>query len=213
MMDMTGVDGDKEHFIVDIMSTPESITVYYADGSSSMDNFYTEHNMEFYRGQMEKQAKKYIDGYMKYLQDEVLRVYVLRALAIATGVIGMYLLYNFDIHYVMKFILGLILVILELGYYLYEEINLDFLSLEVREALATDYYLNHKMSFNYFDTLKNEYVDALKIEEIANKELTLDDIVEFENYILNLKKEYPGQLADIKLTLTKEENKKDNLEM
>ena len=61
--------------------------------------------------------------------------------------------------------------------------------------------------------MKNEYVDALKIEEIANKELTLDDIVEFENYILNLKKEYPGQLADIKLTLTKEENKKDNLEM
>ena len=73
----------------------------------------------------------------------------------------------------MKFILGLILVILELGYYLYEEINLDFLSLEVREALATDYYLNHKMSFNYFDTLKNEYVDALKSQFKNSKELAL----------------------------------------
>lgn len=203
MMDMTRKDEDKKSYIVGLMKLEDGIAIQYADGSMEKENFYSENNMEFYRRRMEKQAKKYVGPYLDHLKCEVLKIYVKEIIAMVIGVFGIYLLYNVDIHSIMKIILGICIAILEGIYCLYQEINLNFLVDEVREGLATEYYINHKNDFSYYDEAKKEYIDALKIDDIAKYKLSFYSIMEFEQYLETLKKENMEGLTDVKLIFNK----------
>ena len=84
-----------------------------------------------------------INDYMNDLGKDSFLTFVKRYAAIIGGIVGLYFLYNFDIHIAMKIILTVLILLGEVGYYLYNELYLSIVGSEVLECLATEYYINN----------------------------------------------------------------------
>lgn len=171
MLDMSMNEKDKEYFITNIEVNDNKIIVTRADGSKTEEEF-SGHNLGFYRNRMIENAKSFINPYLDDLGKDSFLTFVKRYVAIIGGVIGLYFLYNVDIHIVMKIILSILVVLGEVGYYLYNQLYLWILGGEVNECLATEYYLNNIDTFKYFD--RDNYTDGFVIppEDIGKYELT-----------------------------------------
>ncbi len=173
MLDMTMGEKDKEYFITNIEVKDGKLIVTRADGTISEETF-SEHNLGIYRMRMVKEAKKKIGSYMDDLAKDSFFVFVKRYAAIIGGIVGLYFLYNFDIHILMKIILSILILLGEVGYFLYNELYLSIVGNEVLECLAMDYYITNLNVFNYYD--KENYTDGFIIppEDIAKYQLTKD---------------------------------------
>lgn len=173
MLDMVMDDKNKQYFITDIEVKDGKMIITRADGSVSEEP-YSGHNLGFYRMQMVRNAKDNIGPYMDDLGKDSFLTFVKRYAAIIGGIVGLYFLYNFDIHIAMKIILTILLVLGEVGYYLYNELYLHIVGSEVLECLATEYYLNNLSTFTYYD--RENYTDGFIIppEDIGKYQLTKD---------------------------------------
>lgn len=173
MLDMVIDEKNKKHFITDIVVQEGKIIITRADESVSEEP-YSEHNLGFYRMQMIKNAQDNIGPYMDDLGKDSFFAFVKRYAAIIGGVVGLYFLYNFDIHIAMKIIITILLLLGEVGYYLYNHLYLTVVGAEVLECLATEYYIKNLSTFTYYD--KEHYTDGFIIppEDIARYELTKD---------------------------------------
>ena len=173
MLDMVMDDNNKKYFITDIEVKDGKLIITRADGSVSEEN-YSLHNLGFYRSQMIRNAKENIDPYMDDLSKDSFFTFVKRYVVIISGIVGLYFLYNFDIHIIMKIILTILVLLGEVGYYLYNSLYLSIVGGEVLECLATEYYINNLDTFSYYD--KDAYTDGFIVppEDIGKYQLTED---------------------------------------
>lgn len=173
MLDMVMDEKNKKYFITDIEVRDGKIIITRADESVTEEP-YSGHNLGFYRMQMVKNAKEHINPYMDDLGKDSFFTFVKRYAAIIGGIVGLYFLYNFDIHIAMKIIITILAVLGEVGYYLYNELYLHIVGGEVLECLATEYYLNNLNIFTYYD--KENYTDGFIVppEDIGKYQLTKD---------------------------------------
>lgn len=173
MLDMVMDDKNKQYFITDIEVRDGKLIITRADESVSEEP-YSAHNLGFYRTQMIRNAKDNIGPYMDDLGKDSFFTFVKRYAAIIGGIVGLYFLYNFDIHIAMKIILTILVLLGEVGYYLYNELYLSVVGNEVLECLATEYYINNLGTFSYYD--RENYTDGYIIppEDIGKYQLTKD---------------------------------------
>lgn len=173
MIDMTLDEKNKEYFITQIEHDDIEIKVTIADGNSTTEP-YSGHNLGVYRNKMVENAKENIGPYMDDLGKDSFFTFVKRYAAIIGGVVGLYFLYNVDIHLIMKIIITILVLLGELGYYLYNELYLSIIGREVIECLATEYYIKNIDKFKYFD--KEHYTDGFIVppEDIGKYQLTQD---------------------------------------
>ena len=74
----------------------------------------------------------------------------------------------------MKIIITVLLLLGEVGYYLYNELYLHIVGGEVLECLATEYYINNLDTFTFYD--RENYTDGFIVppEDIGKYQLTKD---------------------------------------
>ena len=173
MLDMVMDDKNKQYFITDIEVRDGKLIITRADESVTEEP-YSAHNLGFYRMQMVRNAKENINPYMDDLGKDSFLTFVKRYAAIIGGVVGLYFLYNFDIHIAMKIILTVLILLGEVGYYLYNELYLSVVGGEVLECLATEYYINNLDTFTFYD--RENYTDGFIVppEDIGKYQLTKD---------------------------------------
>lgn len=151
MMNMVYGNKDAEqYFITGLDCQDDKLIVTHADGTTEETKL-TAHNLGFYRNRMIEQARQNLPKFSCVLSKESFMVYVKRVGAIIGGLVGLFLLYNIDIHIIMKIIITILLVLGELGYYLFNEIVLSVMSEDCAETLATEYYLANLSDFQYYD--------------------------------------------------------------
>lgn len=173
MIDMAMDEKDKQFFITDIEYNDEILKITRADGTVSEEPF-SYHNLGFYRNQMVNHIQDNINPFMDDLSKDSFFTFVKRYSAIIGGVVGLYFLYNVDIHVIMKIIITILAVLGELAYYLYNELYLTIVGSEVIEGLAYEYYLKNIDKFRYFD--KEHYTDGFIVppEDVGKYKLTQD---------------------------------------
>lgn len=188
MLDMTMDDKDKEYFITDIEYDDKVLKVTRADGSVSEEKF-SEHNLGFYRLQMIKYAKENIEGYLDDIGKDSLLVFVKRYGAIIGGIVGLYFLYNVDIHLIIKIIITILILLGEMAYYVLNSLYLSVVNMEALEVLATKYYLKNLDYFRYYDNENGTDGFIVPPEDIGKYGLTRDMLEQIYNNINEFKKE------------------------
>lgn len=188
MLDMTMDDKDKEYFITDIEYDDKVIKVTRADGSVSEEKF-LEHNLGFYRLQMIKYAKENIEGCLDDIGKDSLLVFVKRYGAIIGGIVGLYFLYNVDIHLIIKIIITILILLGEMAYYVLNSLYLSVVNMEALEVLATEYYLKNLDHFRYYDNENGTDGFIVPPEDIGKYGLTRDMLEQIYNNINEFKKE------------------------
>ncbi len=209
MIDMVMDDDNKKYFITDIEVRDGKIIITRADESVTEEP-YSGHNLGFYRMQMIKGAKENIEPYMDDLSKDSFFAFVKRYAAIIGGIVGLYFLYNFDIHIVIKIIITILLLLGEVGYYLYNELYLSIVGNEVLECLATEYYIKNLSTFSYYD--KENYTDGFIVppEDIGKYQLT-EDMLKQLGAGIEEAKEKGSEPQDMKLTYKKIDTPKNVL--
>ena len=109
MLDMVMDEKNKKYFITDIEVRDGKIIITRADESVTEEP-YSGHNLGVYRMQMVRNAKEHINPYMDDLGKDSFLTFVKRYAAIIGGIVGLYFLYNFDIHIAMKLIITILAV-------------------------------------------------------------------------------------------------------
>lgn len=188
MLDMTMDDKDKEYFITDIEYDDKVLKVTRADGSVSEEKF-SEHNLGFYRLQMIKYANENIEGYLDDIGKDSLLVFVKRYGAIIGGIVGLYFLYNVDIHLIIKIIITILILLGEMAYYVLNSLYLSVVNMEALEVLATEYYLKKLDHFRYYDNENGTDGFIVPPEDIGKYGLTRDMLEQIYNNINEFKKE------------------------
>ena len=188
MIDFAKNEDEEKNFIVDIETTDDEMIIRYADGHEVREKF-SYHNLNVYRLHMEEQAKNNMDYAYDIVAKDSFMVYAKRILAIIGGIIGGIVIYNVDIHIIMKIVLALILIFSEGLYYLYNELYLSVLSTDLGEILATDYYLKNIDKFKYYDSKMGEYKYIVPIEDIEKHSLTQEQLEEISDLVSTFRKE------------------------
>lgn len=175
MIDMVMDEKNREYFITDIEFDDKVLKVTRADGSVSTEPF-SYHNLGFYRTKMIENAKLNINPFMDDLSKDSFFTFVKRYAAIIGGIVGLYFLYNVDIHLIMKIIITILVVLGEAAYYLINQLYLILLSEQVSESLATEFYLKNISKFTYYD--RDNYTDGYIVppEDIGKYRLTQDTL-------------------------------------
>ena len=175
MIDMVMDEKNREYFITDIEFDDKVLKVTRADGSVSTEPF-SYHNLGFYRTKMIENAKLNINPFMDDLSKDSFFTFVKRYAAIIGGIVGLYFLYNVDIHLIIKIILTILVVLGEAAYYLINQLYLILLSDQVSESLATEFYLKNISKFTYYD--RDNYTDGYIVppEDIGKYRLTQDTL-------------------------------------
>ncbi len=202
MMNM--VYGNKEaepYFITDIERKDDRLIITHADKSVE-DSKYSDRNLGFYRHKMIDQARKYLPAFTIDLSKESFKVYVKRVGAIIGGILGMFLLYNIDIHTIMKIVLTILIILGELAYYIWNEIVLSVISDDCRETLATEYYLANLRDFQYYDQEKGIDGYIVPPEDISNHKLDNSQLKQMSETIKDFKSQGVDE-KDISLTYKK----------
>ena len=175
MIDMVMDEKNKEYFITNIEYDDKVLKVTRADGTVTTEPF-SYHNLGFYRTKMIENARLNINPFMDDLSKDSFFTFVKRYAAIIGGIVGLYFLYNVDIHLIIKIILTILVVLGEAAYYLINQLYLILLSEQVSESLATEFYLKNISKFTYYD--RENYTDGYIVppEDIGKYRLTQDTL-------------------------------------
>ena len=175
MIDMVMDEKNREYFITNIEYDDKVLKVTRADGTVTTEPF-SYHNLGFYRTKMIENARLNINPFMDDLSKDSFFTFVKRYAAIIGGIVGLYFLYNVDIHLIIKIILTILVVFGEAAYYLINQLYLILLSEQVSESLATEFYLKNISKFTYYD--RDNYTDGYIVppEDIGKYRLTQDTL-------------------------------------
>ena len=204
MINMALNKKDEEYFITDVKFLEDDIVVKYADDHEEHVGFCNDHMKEFYRMKLLEQVRKYVEPFIEEAGKEALRAYIKKYGFIVAEVIEMYVMYNVDIHLIMKIIIGILLTLVNGIMYLAAEGDLLFLSDYVEEAFVLEYYADNYEDFIYLDEETNTTVNALPIEEISHSKINLDTIKQIRESVVELKEE---NAKNIEVKILKMENK------
>ena len=176
---MLKMNPDDNKSVLNIIRYEDYIEIVRADGTKEIIKGDLEHNLIVYRHQMEEYAKKNIPLVLKGIALATLKLYTKRIILLFTTVTGLFLLYNIDIHIIMKIILSLLVLLFDKDMILkYRKIENE-LYYNLAEVDATQYYLDHKESF--LDTDSDEKLYIINIEDIANQKLTFCQLEYYVN--------------------------------
>lgn len=171
MLDMTIYDDEQSSYIIDVKINDKGlIELTFADGKTREEP-YSEHNYSMYRDRMVEQAKKYADGAIVDLGYGWIKTQLLRWGALIGGIVGMFLLYNVDVHVIMRIVITLLAVIGEAAVFLATQFYLALLENESIEAFAYQEYIKHLEDFRYYDEEKGVHHYIFPIEDIATHQL------------------------------------------
>lgn len=207
MMNM--VYGDKEeeqYFITDLECKDDKIVVTHANGSKEETKL-TAHNLSFYRNRMIEQAEKSLPEFSRVLSKESFKVCAKKFGAIIGGLVGLFLLYNLDIHIIMKIIITILVLLGEAFYYLFSEILLGVMSPDCVETLATEYYLANLNDFRYYDQEQGVDGYILPPEDIGKYKLD-DNLLKQMSEVIKDFKSQGFEDKEISLTYKKHQPKK-----
>lgn len=204
MINMTLDEKDEEFFITDVNFLDDDIEVTYADGHKINVGFCNDHMREFYRLKLEKQARDFVAPFLEQAGKDSLVLYIKKYAPIVVSLIGLYFLYNIDIHIIMKIILSIVIAIINGINFLSTQYDLFVLSEYIGEAFSLEYYLNYLKDFTYFDEEVEKEVKALPIEEISKFNLSVETLEKIRNEVLELKKE--DGISDLKLSYKNQVN-------
>ena len=107
MIPLSSNNQKEEYYIMDIKIEDEKLFIYYADGREECIPF-SKHNLGVFRNRMVIQAKENIDSCLNKIAKESFGVYFKRFMTVIGLLVGLYFLYNLDIHVIMKIILALL---------------------------------------------------------------------------------------------------------
>ena len=83
------------------------IVLTFADGHEEVMGPYSLHNMNFYRYRVQRQFYEFYDKYMNEMALESFKVCVKKFGSVALSLAGLFFMYNFDIHIIIKILLTL----------------------------------------------------------------------------------------------------------
>lgn len=176
MVNMTLYDAEEESYIIDIKNEDNRIKLYYADGKVQDMGPYSLHNMNFYRLRAQRQFREFYDKYMDQCGIESLKLYAKKYGSVALDAIGLYFLYNFDIHIVIKILISLIMVGVNIFYYFLKHYDLLVLSQELDRVEALELYLDNVREFMVYNEDQKEDDYSLAIEDIWQNDLHKDEV-------------------------------------
>lgn len=206
MLDMTTNQKEKETYITDLKHNDEQITINYANGQINTEKF-IEHNLHAYRYRMEEQVKKYSADFIEKRKVAYIIVTMEQFGALIVGLMGLNFIYDIDINIVMKNIFRVLLLVAAFLITSITQGAKNYLAKETAECLTYKEYLKKRQSFKYYDCEKQEERDVLNIEEISQNNLTTADLDEIIKRLQEFKETYGDDIADLKLTYTKKNDK------
>lgn len=188
MLDIAKDEEEAKSFIVGLDVVDGNIVVKYASGREETMS-YSLHNLNFYRILVERQSKDNIDHALNNLAKDSFMVYVKRVVTIVAGIIGSIIVFNIDIHIIMKIIIVLLMLLGEAFYYFYNEIYLNILDDDLREMVALEYYLKNIDIFKYYDTKIGENGYVLPIEDISKYNLSIHELEQISAAVKKFREE------------------------
>lgn len=207
MMNMVyGNPEEEKYFITDLEKKDDKLVVTHADARVEETKF-TEHNLGFYRRRMIEQAKQKLPEFSIVLSKESFKAYVKRYGSLIGSVVGLFFLYNVDIHIIMKILLTILIVLGEAAYFVFNTIMLSVMQEDCRETLATEYYLANINDFQYYDKEKGVDGYILPPEDISRYKLDDRMLAQMSETIADFKSQ-GFEDKDIYLTYQKSTPKK-----
>lgn len=206
MVNMTVYDEQESSYIIDLRRDGKNIIVTYADGHEEVMDNYSLHNMNFYRYKIQRQFFEYYDEYMDQMALESFKVCCKKFGSIGVGLLSLFLLYNFDIHIIIKIIISLGIIALNIFYYFVKHYDLLVISQELGRVEALETYFNNSRDFmiHNHDAKEDDFV--LGVEDVWKNDLSKDEVME----ILGEVKESNGRVLKYDVSKYKE-SKKDNV--
>ncbi len=198
MIPMTGDSEKLEYFITDVRREENQLVVVYANNRVEKSPF-SEHNLNVIRSRMIDQVRNYLDDYYKFIAEDVSLTLLKKYGSIIAGIVGLFFLYNVDIHTIMKIIITILGLAGEVIYYFVNNIHLSLLGMGVMEADALQYYVDNLKDFKEYNSATglDEYI--VPIEDISKHNLTKEMLEELSIKIREFKEQ--GTLtSEMKLT-------------
>lgn len=176
MIPMTGDSEKLKYYVTDVRKEGENLVTVYGDKSVDVTPF-SEHNLNVVRNRMIEQAQAYLQDYYGFIAKEILSTCIKEFVALISGVVGLFFLYNVDIHTIMKIIITVLGLGGEAFYFFLNKIRLTILGMGASEAEATEFYINNLDEFRSYDALTGREEYVLSIEDIANHKIPKEMLV------------------------------------
>lgn len=186
MIPMTGDEDKLKYFITSIQKEEDQLVIKYASGEDDCSK-YSLHNLNAARNRMIDQARECLPNFISTMATEYFKTIALKYAAILGGIIGLFFLYNIDIHIIMKIIITLLALGGEVVYYLINKVYLAVLDMASEEALATKYYINNLADFRYYNPELGQDEFILPIEDISKYCLCQKDLEELSKIVKDFK--------------------------
>lgn len=188
MILLTNDSEKKKHYIIDIKKDGDQLIIVYADKSIS-SIYYSEHNLNVARYKMIEQVKDNIYEFCDYVAKKYITICIKNVVSVISSLIGLFFLYNIDISIVIKIIISILMVAGEISYILFNKKKIDILDKKLREAEATDFYINHLDELKEYDRDSGNDKFVLDIEDISKYNISKDLLEELLEKVKNFKEE------------------------
>ena len=176
MVNMTLYDSEEEYYIIDIKNEDNRIMIYYADGHVEDMGPYSLHNFNFYRLRTERQFKEYYDKYMDEIGLESFKVCCKKYGSVILSLIGLFFLYNIDIHIIIKLLITIGVVCVEVFYYFLKHYDLLVIGQELDRIEALELYINNSGDFMIYNEDEREDDYTLGIEDVWQNDLKKEEV-------------------------------------
>lgn len=177
MVNMTLYDDEEPTYIVDLKRKDNNIVITYADGHEEVMEHGNLHNLNFFRYRAQRQFYEYYDKYMNEMALESFKVCVKKFGSVILSMVGLFFMYNIDIHIVIKILLTLGVVALEVFYYFVKHYDLLVIGQELNRVEALETYFKHSRDFMVHNEEENEDDYALAVEDVWQNDLKKEDVL------------------------------------
>lgn len=177
MVNMTLYDEEESSYIIDIRKKDNEIVLTFADGHEEVMGPYSLHNMNFYRYRAQRQFYEFYDKYMNEMALESFKVCVKKFGSVALSLAGLFFMYNFDIHIIIKILLTLGVAALEVFYYFVKHYDLLVISQELNRVEALETYFNNSREFMVHNEDENEDDYVLGVEDVWQNDLRKEEVL------------------------------------
>lgn len=177
MVNMTLYDDEEPTYIIDIRKKDNKIVLTYADGHEENMGLYSLHNMNFYRYRVQKQFYECYDKYMDEIALESFKVCVKKFGGVILSLVGLFFMYNFDIHIIIKILLTLGVVAIDVFYYFLKHYDLLVIGQELNRVEALETYFQNSREFMIHNEDEKEDDFVLGVEDVWQNDLRKEDVL------------------------------------
>lgn len=177
MVNMTLYDDEEPTYIIDIRKKDNKIILTYADGHEEIMGPYSLHNMNFYRYRVQRQFYEFYDKYMDEMALESFKVCVKKFGGVILSLVGLFFMYNFDIHIIIKILLTLGVVAIDVFYYFLKHYDLLVIGQELNRVEALETYFQNSREFMIHNEEEKEDDFILGVEDVWQNDLRKEEVL------------------------------------